>query len=119
MNTEAIEFICQKLGTTLDNIIPAAIEYGIYDAKYTLKVGIIVSIFGIACAIVTYFIYYRDSHSSSYEDHFVLIMIFAILAISAIVLGLFFAIFGIVETHYWSVFPEMQAYKMILGWIKG
>jgi len=118
MDTETLELLCQKLGTTIENIIPAAIEYGIYDAKYTLKVGIIVSIFGIACAIVACFIYYRDSHSSSYEDHFVLIIIFAILALFAIVFSLFFTIYGIIETHYWSVFPEMQAYKMILGWVK-
>ena len=118
MNTETLEFICHKLGTTIDNIIPAAIEYGKHDARYTFKVGIILLFVGFACAIVAYFIHYRDSHSSSYDDHFILLVIFGLLAVLAIVLGLFFAVFGIVETHYWSVFPEMQAYKMILGWIK-
>lgn len=112
MNTEAIEFICQKLGTTVDNIIPAALEFGIYENKIMLIIGIILLAIGIICtAIIIYLVRKPD-----YYDYPIAT---TAIGFTAGVVGIIFIIASSISLHLFYKFPEMQAYKMILGWIKG
>lgn len=40
MNEQVLITLCEKLGTTIDNLIPRVIEFGLLDSKQGLLVGI-------------------------------------------------------------------------------
>ena len=117
MSVEAIEVICQKLGTTVDNILPSAIEFGLHDASFSRMVWIVIVIVSIIVAAVSFKLINLDSKKCNFDFEYFGISLF-IVSLIAFIFGLFFAIYGTIELHYWRLFPEMKAYKMILGWIK-
>ena len=116
MDTETLELLCQKLGTTLDNLIPAAIEFGKHDAVYTIKAGFCCI---VACAIFAFIAYrlFLIPESTKFDSEFVGMWV-VLISILIGIFGVFFIIYGITEHHYWRIFPKMKAYKMLLGWVK-
>lgn len=117
MNSEAIELLCQKLGTTLDKLVPAVIQFGIHDAKISLMISIIILTVGIGLIITGICIANRDKYLSVDNDMQIIMPIF--FGAICFVIGLVILIICIVKLHYWNTFPELQAYKMILKWISG
>lgn len=55
MSDQAIFELCERLGTTVDNLIPKAIELGILDSTYGLILGFIFLLIGILCFIKLHF----------------------------------------------------------------
>lgn len=112
MNTEAIEVICQKLGTTAEKIIPEAIKYGTKNETGLLIVGIVIFVFGLICGgIMTYF-YFRDG--DDVYDH---PMLFTFCC-CGVFIGLIIVGVQIKDVILWHTFPEISAYKMIFGWLQ-
>lgn len=112
MNEATIEMICQKLGTTVENIIPAVIEYCTHDSKVGLAFGCIllaIGIFSVGFAII---FYRRD------EDG-IPVAIFIIIAVISFIIGFIFTIGCGYDLHILNKFPEMYAYRTILRWLNG
>lgn len=111
MGIETIDYICKKLGTTVENLIPTAIKYGIHQERILGIVGICVFVFGLFMIVVTFLT--RNSYTD--EVH-IGSMIFAI---AATPLGIVMIICSAIHINMWNLYPQIKAYEMILNWIGG
>lgn len=113
MTTDYIEAICKKLGTTIDNLIPAVTQYEIHMNTVWLILSIIALIAGLALLAVSYILNRSDKY---YETAIVSCLVFgALLA----VVGLCMAIGFGCELHAWNYMPTIKAYKTIFGYFGG
>jgi hypothetical protein len=114
---DAIELLCQKLGTTLDKLVPTVIKFGIHDAKMFLVISIFMLAIGISLIITGVDISNHIQSLYSDDDLWTFMCEFggAILSI----IGLIIMVMHIVKLHYWNAFPELQAYQTILRWVGG
>lgn len=112
MNETAIEMICQKLGTTVENIIPAVIEYCTHNSEIGLAAGIILIGISVVSMLLAVRCYRKD------EDG-ILYIIFTAIAVIGSILGIIFTIVPCYDLHMIIKFPEMYAYKTIIRWING
>ena len=112
MSTDQIEVICNKLGTTIENLLPSVIAF----EKHGTTISLITSIVFLILGIVLFVVGIRFLKKSDFEEWpFVLIILaFVTVFISA---GLIFT--NVYALHMWHKFPEMKAYKAIFGWIGG
>ena len=108
MNTEAIELICEKLGTTIEYLVPAVIEYLTHRANVGIAVGVVLVVVGAFLVTIGFVI---DKHE--YGFGWFLAGGF-VLGFGMIVLGFYFY-----ARHLVIAYPQISAYKEILGWIKG
>ena len=116
MTTEAIELICEKLGTTMENLIPATINYEKHLQVVLLIVGICITAFGILCAIAAKAV----SKYDTYENDVDMILVgLIIIGIIAIIFGLLTTIIQAVDVYMWQQHPTIRAYETILKWIGG
>ena len=111
MNTEAIEVICQKLGTTAEKIIPEAIKFGTRSDTALLILGIVIAAFGLICGGIIFY-YYRREGDDVYDHPMLFTFCCCGLFIGLIIVGV-----QIKDVILWHKFPEISAYKMILGWL--
>ena len=111
MNTDSIELICQKLGTTLENLVPAVIDYNIYADKIGIFIGAVILIIGFILIGVAIYLNHKEDY---YDEPIVLYF----LILMAIAVGSIIFFVSIVDYHYFVKFPEIRAYKAILGWIR-
>jgi uncharacterized oligopeptide transporter (OPT) family protein len=105
-----IDALCTKLGTTMENLVPAIVEFGKYDCQLTARVCMGFIIFGIALILIAVFMY-KHTNYDILPALFVGIGIFAIL-IAAIVL-----VVALATLNEWNHFPEVMAYKYIISMI--
>lgn len=112
MNETTIEMICQKLGTTVENIIPAVIEYCTHDNEISLVAGFILIGIGTMSILLAIRCYRKDEYGTSY-------MIFAAIAGISFIFGIFLTVSSCYDLHMIIKFPEMYAYKTIIKWING
>lgn len=112
MNETTIEMICQKLGTTVENIIPAVIEYCTHDNRICLAVGFILIGIGIVSTLLAIRYYRKDEYGTPH-------IIFTSIAITGFVFGIIFTVGSCYNLHMIIKFPEMYAYKTIIKWING
>lgn len=114
MNEQAILTLCEKLGTTVDQLIPKAISYGIYSTKLQITIFSIVLGLSVIFLILAVWLDNRSSyHASDFS------IVFYILGALALPIGLCGVLFTAHDLHLWNVAPELQAYKMLLSWIGG
>lgn len=102
-----IDALCTKLGTTMENLVPAIVEFGKYDCQITARVCMGFIIFGIALILIAVFMY-KHTNYDILPGLFVAIGIFAIL-VAAIVL-----VIALATLNEWNHFPEVMAYKYII-----
>lgn len=112
MNETTIEMICQKLGTTVENIIPAVIEYCTHNNGIGLVVGFILIGIGTMSTLLAIRCYRKDAYGIS--D-----IIFAAVAVIGFSFGIGFTLISCYNLHMIIKFPEMYAYKTIIKWING
>ena len=111
MNTDAIELICEKLGTTIENLVPAVIEY----INHTANIGITVSAFFLAIGVALIIAGIIIDKKSRYIDG----VSFDIIGFFVALIGLVGLGFAIYNKHIVTVYPTITAYKEILSWVKG
>ena len=112
MNADAIQMICDRLGTTVNQLIPEVI-------KYTTRVNILGLIFGIfmfGLGIVLLIAAHRLYQKDSWGDLWV---IFTITGAVTFFIGFIFTIIYIGELMAMNASPQIYAYKTIFGWIGG
>ena len=108
IDTDAIELICEKLGTTMENLIPAVIKYITHQADIIITFGLTGLILGtILIAAGIYFAKKCDSDGIG----------FFFIGALLVVVGAFLFIGGCYDKHMISVMPTISAYKEILGWL--
>lgn len=108
MNEQVLITLCEKLGTTIDNLIPRVIEFGLLDSKQGLLVGIIIFILGVVCICILKNI--RDELSWPF-------IFFLLGSIIGILVGVLVISLNAYDLSLWHKAPEMMAYKTILHWI--
>ncbi len=114
MNEQAILTLCEKLGTTVDQLIPKAISYGIYSTKLQALIFGIVLGLSIVFLIIAFWLDNRSTYHSN--DFSIPFYIFGAIALPIGLIGFFFSIY---DLHMWNIAPEVHAYKMLLSWIGG
>lgn len=107
MSTEVIELICEKLGTTIEKLVPSVIEYCLFKlhiANFILIPLFILSVaaFYIGC---TKWAYNNDS-----------CVVFWIIGGIGAVLAFVFICINFYDIRIWHTYPTMKAYETILSW---
>lgn len=108
MNAEAIELICEKLGTTVEKLLPSVIEYETSKIHAYGFICLFVFVFsiGLICLGFTKWAYRTDLDVGFF--------LFG---------GGFFSgsiIFGIVVIYnswLWNINPTMKAWETVLSWV--
>lgn len=98
---DMLEMICEKLGTTINDILPCAVSYGQkFDIIISL-VGLAVLLIGIICAFIVH--HYKDTY---HIEAYMAALIFAIVCIP---IGIVLIIGACVSLHMWSVYPDIKS----------
>lgn len=111
MTIDAVNLICQKLGTTVENLIPTVVKYGIHQDRILGTVGIVLAILGVFLAIVAML----TKNNYTNDVSFGCIIVAAIL----VLIGIGMVIASAVDIHMWNLYPQIKAYETILNWIGG
>lgn len=106
MNTIDIELILEKLGTTSEIIVPIVVEYLTHRANAMITVGIIFVAVG-ALLIGVGFIIKKTG------DGFYLFIFGGF----AFFIGVIFLGFGYYTNDLVTRYPEVSAYREIIGWL--
>ena len=112
MGKTTIEMICQKLGTTVENIIPAVIEYCTHNNGIGLVAGFVLIGIGIVSTLLAIRCYREDEYGTPH-------IIFTAIAIIGFVIGISLTVCSCYNLHMIVKFPEMYASKTIIKWING
>lgn len=107
MNTDAIELICEKLGTTIENLVPAVISYLHHSNKIGIVIGIILAAIG-AILICAGIIIEKHGDGINYLIQGVIIFL----------IGSGIAGCSIYCQHMVTAYPQISAYKEIFGWLR-
>lgn len=105
-----IDALCTKLGTTMENLIPAIVEFGKYDCQLTARVCMGFIIFGIALILIAVFMY-------KHTDYDILPGLFVVIGIFAILIAAIVLVIALATLNEWNHFPEVMAYKYIISMI--
>ena len=109
MSDQVIFELCERLGTTVNNLIPKVIELGIIGSTYGLILGFIFLLIGILCLVKLHFT--KDDLSWVW-------FVCLLFGIAGTILGVTFILFEGYDLYLWKTAPETMAYKTLLGWIK-
>ena len=115
MAAEAIELICEKLGTTVENLVPAVIAYAKHGLYVQLSYSIPILIVGIICTIVTKIMLKRKEYHDFTDLPFSLVLG----DFFGMVIGTIWTLVNIYDLHMWNAFPTIKAYETALRWIGG
>ena len=102
-----VDILCTKFGTTIENLLPAIIEFGKYDCQLTARVCVGFIIFGIALVVLGYLLV-------KYTEFDILPGLCIILGICAILIAAFILVVALATLSEWNHCPEVMAYKYIL-----
>lgn len=111
MNTDTIQMICDKLGTTVNQLVPEVIRYETKMNSVGLIIGIAITAISIFFLIVAF---YFEKHSSDCME-----VPFFILGVVGLVAGLLMTFVFVHELIALNTSPQIYAYKTIFGWITG
>lgn len=109
MTIDAVNLICQKLGTTVENLIPAVIKYGIHQDRIIAITGIILMVLGVFLIIMAMLT--RNSYTGEVAIGC------AVFAVIFLLIGAVMLIVSAVDIHMWNLYPQIKAYETILNWI--
>ena len=105
-----IDALCAKLGVTLENLIPAIVEFGTYECQMTIRVCIYILLAGIISVVFAFLL-----GRKGYDTVPMILFVFGMIAIVTCAVLL---IFKVVDLHKWEAFPEMMAYRYILNLLR-
>lgn len=109
MTTDAIELICEKLGTTVETLVPAVISYG----KHGCAIGIAVAIFLVVVGIVLILLGFMAEANG--KDGFILWLVGGF----TLLVGVPMLLIAIYDNHMWNAYQTIRAYETIFGWFGG
>ena len=109
MTTEAIELICEKLGTTIENLVPSVIEYCIYKAHVLLLIWGAIFMLGVFAIVLGFTKRALDSDSC--------IVLWTLGGIAVLICFIAVSI-ELYNLRLWNAYPTMRAYETILSWAK-
>lgn len=112
MNVDAIQMICDRLGTTVNQLIPEVIKYTTRVNILGLIFGIFMFGLGIVLLVVAHKLYAKDSWGDLW-------LLYAIIGGVVFLIGFVFTILYIGELMAMNASPQIYAYKTIFGWIGG
>lgn len=108
---DVVNELCTRLGTSIERLLPTAIDYGRKVDTIIFLAGLCVLIFGVILAIAA------KHYANNWEyDICTALGAFAIVAIPV---GIGMMIRAWMSLHMWALYPDMKAYKMILQWVSG
>lgn len=105
-----IDYICEKLNTTADALIPVLSEYEILTQKFSL----ILSLIGAACFIgicIYFYINHKDVVMDFYKWQSCVFVASAFIAFLLIIN----VIISGVEIYLWTICPEAKALEYVFG----
>lgn len=106
MNTDVIELICEKLGTTVEKLLPAVIEFLTHSNKIGIAVGSTLIATGLALLVIGFIV-------NRHHDGWLWFLCGTIsLLVGVVIFGNSVYCYHMVKTH-----PTVSAYKEILEWI--
>ena len=111
MTIDAVNLICQKLGTTVENLIPTVVKYSIHQNRILATIGIILILFGLFLAVAAMLT--KNNYTTEIGIGC------AVLSSISIPIGIIMVIVSAVEIHMWNIYPQIKAYETILNWIGG
>lgn len=111
MNEQAILALCEKLGTTVEELIPKVIAYGLHQSAVELIIFGLVTVCGLGACIFGRRLEKKD------PDTFAPI-VFYIFGCVGLIFGIVGIGFSISDVYLWNTVPEATAYRTLLNWIK-
>ena len=115
MTTETVEMILNKLGTTIENIVPATVDYMRHGVVVYLCIGIGLFVLGLICFLILSLIGHCNFDYDTEDNIGIACILFGG---AAFVVGLIMTGWSIVSLHMWNAYPTIRAYETILGWLK-
>lgn len=112
MNIDAIQMICDRLGTTVNQLIPEVIKY----ATRVNILGLIFGLFMFGIGTILLVTAHKAYKKNKYADSWV---IYIVIGSVVFLIGFVFAILYIGELLAMNASPQVYAYKTIFGWIGG
>lgn len=109
MTEQVIFELCERLGTTVNNLIPKVIELGILNNTYALILGFILLLIGILCFIKLHFT--KDDLSWVW-------FVCLIFGMAGTMVGIGIILCSGYDLYLWKTVPDTMAYKTLLNWIK-
>ena len=109
MSDQAIFELCERLGTTVNNLIPKVIELGILNNIYGLILGFIFLLIGALCFVKLHFT--KDDLSWVW-------FVCLLFGITGTIFGIVFILLFGYDLYLWKTVPDTMAYKTLLSWIK-
>lgn len=107
---DEINLICEKLGTTINSLIPAVIEY----ETHSIQIGIIIAPILIAIGIVLAIIGVWRDHKAPYNDDTVILYF---ISACFIIAGTILLSINLYENYMLNKVPDIYAIKTILEWL--
>ena len=108
--TMVIDALCTKLGTTMENLIPAIVEFGKYDCQITARCCTWCILFGVVLIALGYLL---DKYT---DADFIPGMLFVI-GVITIFISTFILMVALATLSEWNHCPEVMAYKYIISMI--
>lgn len=102
-----IDSLCSKFGTTIDNLLPAIVEFGKYDCQLTARICTYFVIFGLIALAVSLYLFRK----TELDD---LGFGLCIVGFIAVIVGTLILVVALAELNEWNHFPEVMAYKYII-----
>ena len=109
MTTDVIELSCEKLGVTIENLVPAVISYETHKCHVSLCIGIVLLLLGTLFVLIGFAIHYKCDAD----------ILFFILGVISILIGIVIVPIYLYELHMWHSYPTMCAYETVFRWIGG
>ena len=103
-----IDSLCSKFGTTIDNLLPAIIEFGKYDCQLTARICTYFVIFGLIALAVSLYLFRKTELDG-------LGVALSCIGFTAVIIGTIVLVVALAELNEWNNFPEVMAYKYIIG----
>lgn len=111
MSTDAIQMICDRLGTTVNQLVPEVIRYETKMNSVGLIIGVIITVISLLCLCAR--IYFAKHSSYDMEVPFLII------GVIGLTVGLLMTFIFVSELIALNTSPQIYAYKTIFGWIGG
>lgn len=112
MNVDAIQMICDRLGTTVNQLIPEVIKYTTKINIWSFIFGIIMLAAGVAILVLARKSYVKDEWGICW-------IALTIVGCAFSLIGFLFTIIYTGELIAMNASPQVYAYKTIFGWIGG
>lgn len=113
MTTDTIELICEKLGTTIEELVPDVIAYNVQSAKVWIVIGIFLFSIGIILTFVAIMTCVKKSNPLNESDFWM--WIFSIIFLVA---GISITCAKAWSLRAFTIAPRLSAYKEIASWFK-